>query len=91
MKLTRITKPLRSVQVRVMLAGDLNANLERFAQYYEHVHGDSVDTRALIPEIIRAFLDADREFQSLSRSCDKTQPRRSATPSSSNGTSNAQP
>ena len=91
MKLTRITKPLRSVQVRVMLAGDLNANLERFAQYYEHLHGDSVDTRALIPEIIRAFLDADREFQSWSRSCDKTQPRRSATPSSSNGTSNAQP
>jgi hypothetical protein len=28
MKLARITKPLRSVQVRVMLAGDLNANLE---------------------------------------------------------------
>jgi hypothetical protein len=72
MKLARITKPLRSVQVRVMLAGDLNAELERYAQYYEHVHGDSVDTRALIPEIIRAFLEADREFQSGSRSGDKT-------------------
>lgn len=91
MKLTRITKPLRSVQVRIMLAGDLNANLERYAQYYEYVHGDSVDTRALIPEIIGAFLDADREFQSWSRSGDKTQPRRSATPSSSNGTTKAQP
>ena len=45
MKLTRITKPLRSVQVRVILAGDLNANLERYAQYYEHVYGDSMDTR----------------------------------------------
>jgi len=44
MKLARISKPLRSVQVRVMLAGDLNAGLERYAQYYEHVHGESVDT-----------------------------------------------
>jgi hypothetical protein len=62
MKLARITKPLRSVQVRVMLAGDLNASLERYARYYEHVHGDPVDVKALIPEILRAFLDADREF-----------------------------
>ena len=43
MKLARITKPLRSVQVRVMLAGDLNASLERYARYYEYVHGDPVD------------------------------------------------
>jgi hypothetical protein len=28
MKLTRITKPLRSVQVRVTLAGELDAALE---------------------------------------------------------------
>ncbi len=91
MKLARITKPLRSVQVRVMLAGDLNATLERYAQYYERVHGESVDTRSLIAEILRAFLDADREFQSWSRSGDKTQPRRSATQSSSNSTAKAQP
>ena len=70
MKLARITKPLRSVQVRVMLTGDLNASLELYARYYEHVHGDAVDARALIPEILRAFLDADREFQSWSRSAD---------------------
>ena len=63
MKLARISKPLRSIQMRVMLSGDLNASIEHYAQYYEHVHGDSVDTRALIPEILRAFLDADREFQ----------------------------
>ena len=88
MKLTRITKPLRSVQVRVMLAGDLYASLERYAQYYERVHGDSVDIRALIPEILRAFLDADREFQSWSRSAE-SQPRRVSAPSSSNGSTKA--
>lgn len=90
MKLSRITRPLRSVQVRVMLAGDLNASLERYAEYYEHVHGVPVDTRALIPEILRAFLDADREFQSWSRSADR-QPRRDATPSSHNGSAKTQP
>lgn len=68
MKLARISKPLRSVQVRVSLAGDLNAELERYASYYDHVHGESVDSKALIPEILRAFLEADREFQTWLRS-----------------------
>jgi hypothetical protein len=68
MKLTRITKPLRSIQVRVTVAGELNSALENYARYYEHVHGDSVEPRALIPEMLRAFIDADREFQAWSRS-----------------------
>ena len=89
MKLERITKPLRSIQVRVMLAGDLNARLERYAQYYEHIHGEPVDARAFIPEIIRAFLDADREFQSWACSDANKQPRPAATPPSSNGSTKA--
>ena len=88
MKLARITKTLRSVQVRIMLSGD-SACLERYAQYYEHIHGDTVDARALIPEILRVFLDADREFQSWSRSDGDQQPRRVSTPSSSNGSAKA--
>ena len=90
MKLARISKPLRSVQMRVMLGGDLNASLERYAQYYQEVHGEPVDTRALIPEILRAFFDADREFQSWSRSAE-SQLRRSAIRPSSNGSDEAQP
>ena len=90
MKLTRITKPLRSVQVRVMLTGDLNASLERYARYYENVHGESVDTRALVPEILRAFLEADREFQSWSRTAEH-QPGGASTPPSSNGSGKTQP
>ncbi len=68
MKLTRITKPLRSVQLRVTVAGELNASLENYTRYYEHVHGDSVEPRALIPEMLRAFLEGDREFQAWTRS-----------------------
>ena len=55
MKLARISKPLRSVQVRVTLAGDLNAALESYASYYEHVHGEAVDSKTLIPEIFTPF------------------------------------
>jgi len=68
MKLTRITKPLRSVQVRVTVTGELNAALENYARYYEHVHGDPVEPRALIPQMLRAFLEGDREFQAWTRS-----------------------
>ncbi|MBF6570948.1 MAG: DUF2274 domain-containing protein [Candidatus Binataceae bacterium] len=91
MKLARITKPLRSLQVRVMLTGGLNASLERYAQYYEHVHGESVDTRSLIAEILRAFLDSDREFQLWSRSADKTEHRRVSAPILSSAGAGLQP
>lgn len=88
MKLARISKPLRSLQIRVMLSGDLNASIEHYAQYYEH---DSVDTRALIPEILRAFLDADREFQSWSRSPEHSQPCRVFIPASSDSSTKVPP
>jgi hypothetical protein len=90
MKLARIAKPLRSVQVRVMLAGDLNSALDRYARYYEHVHGEPVEARALIPEIIRTFIDADREFQSWSRSGGDTRPCGGTVSSSSNDSAKAQ-
>jgi len=89
MKLTRITKPLRSVQVRVTLAGDLNAALESYARYYKHVHGDPVDSKALIPEILSAFLQADREFQSWARSSGSSHHRRPSS-SSTNGDAKSQ-
>jgi hypothetical protein len=91
MKLARIAKPLRSVQVRVTLAGDLNAALESYARYYEHVRGDAMDSKALIPEILRAFLNADREFQSWSHSGAHSQQRHAPTPPSTNGSTKAQP
>ena len=46
--------------------------------------------RVLIPEILGAFLDADREFQSWSRSAD-SQPPRVVIPASSNGSAKVQP
>ncbi len=90
MKLARIAKPLPSVQVRVALGGDLNAALERYARYYEHVHGEAVEPRALLPEILRAFLDADREFQLWQRSGDDRSRPRDPAGRATNGNSQAE-
>ena len=50
-----------------------------------------MDTSTLIPEILRAFLEAEREFLSWLRSGAKTPPKRNSVSSSSNGTAKAQP
>lgn len=49
MKLTRIMKPLRSAEVRVTLAGEVNATLENYARYHEHIHGDPVELMSAYP------------------------------------------
>ena len=90
MKLARIGKPLRSVQVRVTLSGDLNAALESYARYYEHVHGESVEPKALIPEILDAFLGADREFQVWRRSSNNASHVHGSAATSPNGSAKAQ-
>ncbi len=90
MKLNRIEKALRSVQVRVTLGGDLNVALESYARYYEHVHGEPVEPKALISEILHAFIDADREFQVWQRSGGNRSHVHNADRSSPNGSTKAQ-
>ncbi len=90
MRLARITKPLRSVQVRITLAGDLCAALDLYASYYQHVHGEAVEPKALIPEILRAFFDADREFQTWTRSHSGSSHSTSAAPVRTNGAAKPQ-
>jgi hypothetical protein len=91
MKLTRISKPLRSAQVRVTVPGDLNTALENYARYYEHIHGDPVEPRSLIPEMLRTFIDADREFQAWSRSCANGRMHHAAPVAATNAAPKAQP
>jgi hypothetical protein len=50
-----------------------------------------VDPRMLIPEILHAFLEADREFHSWSRSGCNAQPCGGTGPLSANGIMKAQP
>ncbi len=63
MKLGPIAKPLPSVQLRLRLAGEFNVELSAYASYYQATHHDQVSAAALIPEMLRAFMESDREFK----------------------------
>ena len=87
MKLKRITKPLRSVQVRVMLTGDLNSPSNATRVLRAHPRRPRGHQGAH-PRVYSRLLDADREFQSWSRS---VQTIRCVVTPSTNGITKAQP
>ena len=89
MKLARIAKPLRSIQLRVTLAGDLNAASRVTRATTSTFTATLSDSKALIPEILSAFLQADREFQIWSHSSGGSHHRRPNS-SSSNGSAKGQ-
>lgn len=62
MKLSKVEKQLPSAQVNVTLAGNLKAQLDSYSAYYQHVHGETIGVRKLIVEILRNFVESDREF-----------------------------
>ncbi len=64
MKLAKLEKQLPSAQVNVTLPGGLKVQLDGYAAYYQNVHGETIGVRKLIVEILRNFIDSDREFHS---------------------------
>ncbi len=64
MKLGKVEKHLPSTQVNVTLPGKLKSELDGYAAYYQQIHGEAIGVRRLIVEIVRNFVESDREFQS---------------------------
>jgi hypothetical protein len=64
MRLSKVEKQLPSAQVNVTLPGKLKTDLDGYAAYYQHIHGDAIGIRRVIVEIVRNFVESDREFQS---------------------------
>jgi hypothetical protein len=62
MKLAKLEKQLPSAQVNITLSGRLKTELDGYAAYYQNVHGETIGVRKLIVEILRNFIDSDREF-----------------------------
>jgi hypothetical protein len=63
-------KPIRTlspVMLKGRVAGDLHEALTMYAEYYGSVHGEATDVWPLLVQMLRAFLDADREFQAWRR------------------------
>ena len=63
MKLAKLEKQLPSAQVNVTLSGRLKVELDGYAAYYQQIHGEAIGVRRLIVEIVRNFVESDREFQ----------------------------
>jgi len=63
MRLSKVEKQLPSAQVNVTLPGKLKLELDSYAAYYNHIHGEAIGIRRIIVEIVRNFVESDREFQ----------------------------
>ena len=66
MKLKRV-RTLPHVKLAGRLSGDLHEALVGYAEYYRAVHGESIEVWPLVVQILRTFIDDDREFQAWRR------------------------
>ncbi len=63
MKIGRIEKEKPPVQVRLSVPAATHERLSQYVAYYRHVHGDDVDLKAIMIEMLRSVVDTDRDFQ----------------------------
>lgn len=53
------------VRLTIALSVDLKEALDRYAVVHSQVHGEHVDTAALIPHMLGAFIAHDRGFKAM--------------------------
>ncbi len=92
MKIGRIEKEKPPVQVRLSVPAATHERLSQYVAYYRHVHGDDVDLKAIMIEMLRSVVDTDRDFQhwlktqftkpTISASSDSATPSRRPQPAS---------
>ena len=61
MKLKRV-RTLAPVALKGRATGELYEVLAAYAAYYREVHGEAIDLWPVSVQMLRAFVDADREF-----------------------------
>lgn len=54
-----------NVKLTISLSVDLKETLDRYAAMHGQVHGEHVDTAALIPHMLGAFIARDRGFKAM--------------------------
>jgi hypothetical protein len=92
MKIGRIQKEKPHVQVRLAVPAAIHERLGQYVAYYQHVHGDDADLKAIMIEMLRSVVDGDRDFQhwlktqvtkpTISSSSDSATPSRRPQPGS---------
>jgi hypothetical protein len=63
MKIGKIEKERPPVQVRLSVPAVLHERLSDYVGYYRHVHGEEAELKAIMIEMLRSVVDADRDFQ----------------------------
>jgi hypothetical protein len=66
MKLT-LTRPLPPMKLAGRVPGKLHVDLTAYAAYYRETAGEPIALWPLAIEILRTFVDGDREFQAWRR------------------------
>lgn len=54
-----------NVKLTIALPADLKEALDHYAVVHSQVHGEHVDTTALIPHMLEAFIARDRGFKAM--------------------------
>lgn len=58
------------VRLTVVLPASVKADLDRYAELFGAVYGESVDAAALLPHMIAAFMERDRAFKKARHAAD---------------------
>lgn len=56
-----------AVKLTITLTTELKQQLDRYAELHSQTWGDAVDSTALIPHMLEAFMARDRGFRQKSR------------------------
>ena len=66
MKLKRV-RTLPYVKLIGRVPGDLHEALVGYAEYYRAMHGEPIEVWPLVVQMLKTFVDDDREFQAWRR------------------------
>jgi hypothetical protein len=56
-----------TVNLTVALSAELKTTLDQYAELHVRTWGEPVDAAALVPHMLIAFMDRDREFKAIRR------------------------
>jgi len=62
MKLKKVTKNDPKERLAVTVHRSTQQKLERYRQYYADTYGDEIELSHLVEEILRDFMEADKDF-----------------------------
>lgn len=76
-------------RLTVVLPASVRADLDRYAELFGAAYGEAVDSAALVPHMLAAFMDRDRGFRKARQALALKSARVQVSASTKDATSNA--